>query len=236
MADPVVAPVVADPATPPGDTLLADDVKPPEGDTPKDGQSLLGEDEPTEEEKLKAEADKKAADDAAAALKAAEGPPEKYAFVKPEGFDGELDTAMLAEMDPVLRDLGLNQERAQKLVDAYATRIAPMIAKQLADAQQIEFAKTAASWRDQAKNDPEFGGDSFEANLAHARTAFKRFGAPGLKTLLNDWRLGDNPVLLKTFAAIGKSIAEDNVVRGDGAPQAKSGRVADLMYDPPPAS
>ena len=46
------------------------------------------------------------------------GVPEVYDFAVPEGFEA-LDEQTLAKFDPIARELNLNQEQAQKLVELY---------------------------------------------------------------------------------------------------------------------
>jgi hypothetical protein len=64
----------------------------------------------------------------------------------------------------------------------------------------------------------EWGG-KFDTNVAMARQAIHAFGGEDVKALLNQNGLGDHPLLIKTFANIGASLAEDrafNERSGDG--------------------
>ncbi len=60
------------------------------------------------------------------------GAPEKYEFKAPEEGQ-ELDKGALEVFEPIARELNLNNEQAQKLVDVYGSKIMPAIQKQIND-------------------------------------------------------------------------------------------------------
>lgn len=136
--------------------------------------------------------------------------PEKYEFKAPEGQ--ELDTALLAEFEPLAREFGFSQENAQKLVDFYAAKILPRLEAKQAEA----WGTTAAGWAESAKADKEYGGDGLAANLAVAKSALDKFGTPELVSVLNETRLGDHPELIRVFYRIGKAISDDSVMSSNG--------------------
>ena len=153
----------------------------------------------------------------------AEGPPEKYEFTMPEGM--ELDTALAEKVDPVLRELGLSNEQANKLASTFAEYRASESQRQSdAYTQQVE------EWGQQARDDKEFGGAAFEKNVAAAQTAIGKFGTPELKTLLADG-LGNHPELIRFCVRVGKAIGEDGGV--DGNKSATPRDPASVLFDHP---
>ncbi|EHP6080508.1 peptidase [Escherichia coli] len=148
-----------------------------------------------------------------------EGAPEKYEFKAAEG--AELDTEALKDFEPLARELNLNQEQAQKLVDMYGTKLLPMVQKQQAEAWQ----KQTEGWAESVKADKEIGGDKLNSNLSAAQRALEQFGTPELKEYLNGTGLGNHPELVKTFIRIGKAMSEDNMVTGNESGQRSAAEV-----------
>ncbi len=79
----------------------------------------------TDEERT---AEDKTAADAKTAEEAAKAIPEKYEFKTPEGM--ELDAELLAETEPLFKELGLTQEKAQQVIDLYTQKVLPAVEKQ----------------------------------------------------------------------------------------------------------
>lgn len=149
--------------------------------------------------------------------------PEKYEWNKPEGFEGELDQAAIEQFEPIAKELGLTQEQADKLVGIHAESL-QKFQQQAAEqhSQQME------AWTNELKQDPEFGGANFDANLKSAQKAVKQFGSEGLIKALDETGMGNHPDLVRTFAMIGKAISEDGFVSGDKSGGPRS--AADIMY------
>ncbi|WP_375272053.1 hypothetical protein [Sphingomonas sp.] len=137
------------------------------------------------------------------------GAPEAYDLKAPEGMT--LDTDALAIAEPVLRDLNLTNEQAQKLTDAYG-QILPKLAERYQAQQTTQITEQRAAWAAEAKADPEIGGANWDASIAASAKALDRLGAPAgspFRALLNDSGLGNHPEMIRMFAKIGKSIGED---------------------------
>jgi len=152
-----------------------------------------------------------------------EGPPEKYEFTMPEGV--ELDAELLEKAEPVLRELNLTNDQANKL----ATLIAEQRVSE-AQRQSDAYAQQVEDWGKSARDDKEFGGAAFEENVKHAQTAIGQFGTPELKALLADG-LGNHPELIRFCVRVGKSIGEDGGVEGGKAATPKS--AASVLFDHP---
>lgn len=149
--------------------------------------------------------------------------PDAYAdFVMPEGV--ELDSALLTEATPLFKELNLNQEQAQKLVDFQAKQ-----AKASSESQVDTFNQLMNDWQEQSKNDKEFGGDKFEENVGIARSAIDKFGTPELKQLLEEHGVGNHPEVIRFMVKVGKLTAEDVPGGTTVAPSKAQDRVS-LLY------
>lgn len=130
--------------------------------------------------------------------------PETYAeFNLPD--DVPVDAALLDGALPLFKELGLNQEQAQKLVDFQVKQVEASGQKQ-ADA----FNQQLNDWLTDAKADKEFGGDAFDKNVAIAKSGVDAFGTPEFKQLLDDTGLGNHPEIIRFMVKVGKLTQEDN--------------------------
>lgn len=134
------------------------------------------------------------------------GAPDKYEFKLADGR--ELDAEAVAAFEPMARELNLTNEQAQKFVDLYAAQ---------QQKQAEAWAAQTAEWVNAVKADKEIGGDAMPASVRHAQAAIKAFGTPELKAALDQTGLGNHPELVRTFARIGKAMAEDGFVSGNGS-------------------
>lgn len=145
-----------------------------------------------------------------------QGPPEKYEIVYPDGYQIDADTH--ASFEQTAKDLGLNNEQAQKLAE-FGPRIAQLAAQQ--QAQLVE--QIQAEWLEKAKSDKEFGGAAYEANLAITLKAQDAYGTPALKELLQQSGLERHPEVIRFFWKVGKGLSEDTIVNnGDRAASKRS--------------
>lgn len=137
------------------------------------------------------------------------GAPESYEFKVPEGVEGlTIDQAMADQFTPVFKELGLSQEQADKLVAAYAQKVAADT-QSAQDAMVAEWQGRVRGWEEAARKDAEYGGAEFDANLSIAKQALKRYSSPELDALLIETGLGSHPDLVRAFVRIGKATAED---------------------------
>lgn len=143
--------------------------------------------------------------------------PESYELKMPEGV--QLDQAAAEEFTAIAKELGLDQEAAQKVADVGA---------KMAQRQAEAHAKLVESWVEQVKTDQEIGGDKLDENLGIARKALDMFGSPELKDLLNSTGLGNNPTIIKAFYKAGKAISEDGFVKG--SPKGPETDIAKKMF------
>lgn len=154
-------------------------------------------------------------------------PSGEYQFQAPEGM--ELDTEAMEAFTPVAKELGLNNEQAQKLVDLYATRM-----QSNTEAQTEEWQRQIEQWETDLKNDPDIGGRQFDASIQAAGQAMDRFATPELREFLDQTGMGSHPEMVKLMAKIGKAIGEDDFVSppGSSGTQEPAGdkTYADILY------
>ena len=137
-----------------------------------------------------------------------QGAPDSYeAFTMPEGM--EADEALIEGISPVLKELDLSQEKAQKLIDAYNTKVQADIA-----ADQKASAEMVTGWKNDLMNDAEFGGTKFAENAAIANKAVKEFGTPALVEMLQATGISNHPEMVKFAYKIGALISEDGFSKG----------------------
>lgn len=133
------------------------------------------------------------------------GAPEgEYEFKAAEG--AELDPGVMKEFGGIAKELNLSQDAAQKIVE----RVAPAMSKSMTE--RINALRT--QWEDASRNDPEFGGPNFEANLKGINRAYVEFTTPELRSLLQESGLNSHPEMLRLFNRLAKATGESRFVRG----------------------
>ncbi|EKT4522792.1 hypothetical protein QEM13_002035 [Pseudomonas putida] len=158
--------------------------------------------------------------------------PEAYTFNNlPDGYS--ISDEQLAAFSPVLKDLGLTQEQADKLVAFDAQR--SLAAAEASQQQAIEFRnKQVGEWETALRNDATFGGANFEANVAVAQQALAAYGTPELSAMLSESGLGTHPEVVRFFHKVGQELSEGKLHRTTTeVPSEKS--LAERMYPNYPA-
>jgi len=200
------------------ETLLTADAQDTTGANPGDQKPAAAAAVVTEPAAAKpADSTTTPAEPAAAAKPAEEvnpvGAPETYeAFKAPEGF--ALDEQLLGEFTPVLKELNLSQDAAQKVMDFAPKLVEATQQKTVATLLDQLGMKDVDGWAAASKADPEIGGEKFAENLGVAKKALDTFASPALKAVLKSTKLGDHPELLRAFFKVGKAISEDSFVAG----------------------
>lgn len=172
-----------------------------------DDKTLKPEELAKKQELVKAQADVKA-----------NTVPEKYE-VKIEGV--EIDTKTLEGLTPVFKEMKLTNAQVQKLAEAYA----PLIKAQV-DANQKEaialWEKQGEDWKAESV---KMLGSNAKTDMVFAAKFMDRFGGrelvgtDGKKTnelrvLMQETKVGNNPVMLAAIIAAGKLLGEDKFVEG----------------------
>ncbi len=155
-----------------------------------------------------------------------QGAPEAYEFKpSPEGLSVGADVQ--GAFSEVARELNLSQVAAQMLVD----KVSPALRAQASK----NITSMIDGWVEEAKADPDIGGEKLEETLAYARKAID-LGPPELRSLLGHpskggTGLGNHKAIIKWAAAIGRKLSPDaKVVTGSTVtPPAKTAeeRLAD---------
>jgi hypothetical protein len=151
--------------------------------------------------------------------------PEKYDFTAlklPEGMS--LDTARIAVVEPLLKEFGLSQENASKLVEAVVKYEGEAEAKREADFK--EWMKTnITNYQTQLKTE---WGAAHDANVVIAQKGMARVFSAEAKKLLDDTGLGNHPEFVKAFYQVGKMVSEDTPPNGQSPAGKKSN--AEVFY------
>lgn len=148
--------------------------------------------------------------------------PEKYDFKLPEGVT--LDEGLLGDVTPVFKELGISQEGAQKLADAYLKNLSKQSEAQ-SERTMSAYKEVVEGWKADTKK--ELGADA-DKSLSFAAKAINKFGNDKLREMMNETGVGNHPELVKFFIAVGKSVSEDSFVD----PNRTSGGESSL-YDHP---
>lgn len=141
----------------------------------------------------------------------AEGPEVEYTdfdYSKyPEGFS--MDETATQAFKEIGKKLNLSQEHMQELVDFDAQRTAG-VQETLADQHDTQVQQ----WRDTIEADPDLGGSHLEETKATVAKAVDLFGGEELRTFLDQIGIGDHPVMVRAWHAVGKAITEDSLITG----------------------
>lgn len=189
-------------------SLLGTEAKPSKETTEK---SVLG----TEPEK-KVETGKEPAKEPAKA----EGPPEKYEFKAPEGY--ELDSKVIEQASALFKESGLTQAQASKLVDLYSGE---MQKHSQASLQSVKDMR--AGWVTEAKALPNIGTELGPKGLvvtqkSRALDSLVSTGAitPKVASEFNKaldlTGAGDHPAVIQVMHALTAHFAEGTAVKGGG--------------------
>jgi hypothetical protein len=152
----------------------------------------------------------------------------------------ELDTKLVEAATPVLKEVGLTNEQANKIAP-----LAVKVQERMIEQQAEAFEATKADWAKQTQGDPEIGGKHWKETASLVGKALDHFaGGPdknddgtfksGFRQLLVDTGLTNHPDMAKMLRAVGKAIAEDGTfVRSEG-PVVKKSREENMYPDDVP--
>lgn len=152
--------------------------------------------------------------------------------------DVEIDTELLTEATPVLKEVGLTNEQANKLAPL-VLKVEERVAKRSADA----FTALRADWAKQSKEDPELGGANWKETETHVARALDTFVGPRetkaedgtvvpneFRQLLDETGLGNHPVMIRAFRKIGEAIGEDSTFARGGIEADTPKAREDILY------
>jgi hypothetical protein len=135
-----------------------------------------------------------------------------YRLTLPDGV--QLDSEMLAEATPTLREFGLNDDQVSKLAP-----LGLKMVERAFDRQADEFDAVKAGWLKDANADREIGGAALKETRRLAGVALDVGGADAeFRSLMNDSGLGNHPSVLRVFRRLGATVEHARRSRGGGAP------------------
>lgn len=173
------------------------------------------------------------ADPAKVAEPAKPSAPDKYDFTALKLPDGvTLNPALVDAVAPVLKELGLSQEQANKLVEAHAKTTAELFKADEAKREADFTAFMAQKAKESLAAIKAKHGASYEANLATAQKGMARICSPAMKALLDETGLGSNPEFFEAFLAVGKMVSEDRPPNSTTPPGARK-PIGDVLYGQP---
>jgi hypothetical protein len=184
-------------------------------------RAKLSEDDRKAEDKVKADEAAKQADEAKKGIV-----PEEYAeFKVPDGM--ELDKEMMNEVTPLFKEIGLTQEKAQKVADLYANKVMPMILSRWQEAMETQ----KADWHAETIANKEIKLDADGRNLDAIRvinTLFPQDKADALRSDLVKLGMDQHPGLNLLLAKMAVHLKEDTIELGkEGKPKENAKSVDD---------
>ena len=168
--------------------------------------------------------------------------PEKYEFKAPEGY--EIDAKFIEQATPVLKELGLTNDQAQKLVNLQIER-----EKALTEGPYKLYEETRNGWRNEVFKDPALGnGTELRGEVKTAINDTLKLLDPkveaGLRQAMDLTGAGDNPAFVRAMYEFSKLVVrEGSSVAGKGPstlgqrqPGAKPTSAANALYPNLPTS
>jgi len=141
--------------------------------------------------------------------------PEQYTFTAPEGFI--LTPEFTGEVTPLLKDLGLSQEQADKLAGFHIKQL-----QAATKGPQEAYLATRKDWQSKVLNDPQIKGATsggkagIEAVQYDIGRALSTLNDPALvqefRQAMDITGAGDNPAFVKAFWRLSQRIAEGQYV------------------------
>ena len=146
--------------------------------------------------------------------------PDQYVFT--DGNGNEYSQEDTAEVSAFMRDVGLSQEQANKVFNAFVTELGDSISE-LRKQATIEDQKQVQEWKRALTNDRELGGMNLQATKANVKRAMETYGSPELRKYLNETGYGFHPAVMSFLNKVGKTLSADTgFVNGTTAPRVES--------------
>lgn len=139
--------------------------------------------------------------------------PESYADFTTDDGQHTIAAEDVPEFAAAAKELGLSQDKARKVLMSLVPAFKGRFEKNLAAVQE--------TWAQEARRDPEYGGDKYESSMQLANVAYRRWATPELAKLMSAAGLTRHPDFIRLFYRIGKSMSQDTGVAGQGSPQPK---------------
>ena len=132
----------------------------------------------------------------------ADTPPAAYALDLGV-FGDNVDAGEAAFLSKIAQESGADAAAASKLV------------QDLTLWGQVKHEQQVQAWEEASRNDPDFGGEKLNENLAIANRALEAYDPQGeIRTMLAETGYGNHPDLIRFMLAIGRDLAPDRMVSG----------------------
>jgi hypothetical protein len=115
----------------------------------------------------------------------------------------------MGEFATTAKELGINQEGAQRLVDFYAKQ-----AKAEAVKPYEQWHAMQKQWQDEIKADPTIGGDKLEPALEKVSKVLDTYGDPEVRKALSFTGAGNNPAIVRTLVKMAEALSEGGPIIG----------------------
>jgi len=153
--------------------------------------------------------------------------PEKYEVKVPEGFSN--DMSLLETITPVLKEIGVTNEQAQKLADAYM----PFFKAKAEEGRKAVQAEQEQSFKTFIDGEKKNTKDKFGAKWNDEMSFIAKFRdahlSPKTVELLNASGIAENYEFLSDLAKFGRMISEDKLVDGKRVSNADKSP-ADILF------
>jgi hypothetical protein len=143
--------------------------------------------------------------------------PDKYEpFTAPTGYT--IAPAVIEAVSPILKELGLDQAGAQKLVDFHVNQMI-----EAAKAPQATYEQTRSAWQGEVLGDPEIksysrdgksGIEAVKIDLGRAISVMGPELGGKFKAAMDLTGAGDNPAFVKGFWKLAQHVIEGKPVSG----------------------
>lgn len=132
--------------------------------------------------------------------------------------ESQLREGVIDEFKAKAKELGLTQKQFEGIAKYDVERT------QAASTEAVDaWNARVEGWREAARNDKDFGGKAYEANVKTALKAVEQFGDAELKALMRSpsesnpegLAIGNHPAVLRFLNRIGKAMSDPDLVMGE---------------------
>lgn len=164
--------------------------------------------------------------------------PDAYDFKAPEGYT--VDSKLVDEVTPIFKEMGLNQDQAQKLFDVHTKALIDA-----AKAPTTAYETMRTDWQAKVKADPDLakatngdktGLDAVKLDIGRALNAIGDAAlVTEFKSAMDLTGAGDHPAFVKALWKLSQHITEGKHVAG-GNPSPHGQRAPGTTDKPSPAA
>lgn len=165
-----------------------------------------------------------------AAEAATKAPPAEVVYALTLPKDAAIEADAVERLTAFAKANSLSPETAQKALEHANAEVAADRAKQTEANTQAFQTLARETWVNEIKADKEFGGEKFTATIIESKRAAEIAFTPEERKILDDTGWGNNPLLVKGFARIGRRIGNDTLVTGGGMNGGSQKSTAELLY------